>query len=454
MANTIIQIKRSTSTSAPSTLNIAELAFSYQSNKLFIGNSAGDGVIEIGGDNIVLASAAFDKANAANLLAYGTGIGANAYADSVGASSNAYTDAVGINVGTGANSYADTVGTNAGAGANAYATSVGASGNAYAVVVGASSNAYADVVGTSANAYSAATFLPLTGGTISGDLVVSQNLTVSGVVTYANTQTLLIGDNIISLNADLPSDVAPSEDAGIEVNRGSSANVYLQWSEGIDKWQFTEDGSSFYTIPTNTAVETAQSAAEAAPGIANSYAVLVGAAGNAYADLVGTNAGTGANSFATSIGASSNAYAESIGTSGNAYAVSIATAVGAAGNSYTDTVGTNVGTGANSYAVTIGASSNAYAAVVGTSANVFATSIGASSNAYAETLAANGTYISTGTVAVAYGGTGKNTLTQNGILYGDGTNPIGVTASGTEGNVLQVNGSGVPQFGMLDGGSF
>ena len=107
MSNTLIQIKRSTSTATPTTLSIGELAFSYQSNTLFIGNTTGSGVIAIGGSST--------------------------------------TDA-----------------------ANSYAEAVGAAGNAYANLVGSASNTYADGVGTSANNYADDTFLPLTGGTLSG----------------------------------------------------------------------------------------------------------------------------------------------------------------------------------------------------------------------------------------------------------------------------------------------
>lgn len=62
------------------------------------------------------------------------------------------------------------------------------------------------------------------------------NLTVSGTTTYINTTQLNIGDNIVSLNADLPSNTAPTENAGISVNRGSSANVQLIWDESVDRW--------------------------------------------------------------------------------------------------------------------------------------------------------------------------------------------------------------------------
>ena len=70
---------------------------------------------------------------------------------------------------------------------------------------------------------------------LTGDLTVSGNLTVSGTRTYVNTTTLDIGDNIFTLNADLGA-VAPSQDAGIEIMRGTSANVQFLWDETNDRW--------------------------------------------------------------------------------------------------------------------------------------------------------------------------------------------------------------------------
>jgi hypothetical protein len=68
------------------------------------------------------------------------------------------------------------------------------------------------------------------------DMTLSGNLTVSGTTTYINTTTLNVGDNIITLNADVTSGTAPSQDAGIEINRGSSANVQFVWDETNDRW--------------------------------------------------------------------------------------------------------------------------------------------------------------------------------------------------------------------------
>ena len=57
-------------------------------------------------------------------------------------------------------------------------------------------------------------------------------------------------------------------------------------------------------------------------------------------------------------------------------------------------------------------------------------------------------------LSVADGGTGRSTFTTNGVIYGNGTSGLLVTAAGTDGQVLQANASGVPVFADLDGGTF
>ena len=86
--------------------------------------------------------------------------------------------------------------------------------------------------------------------TVNNNLIVSGNLTVSGTTTTVNTETINLADNIITLNSNASG--APSENAGIEVGRGSSANVSLRWNEGSDKWEATRDGSTFVVLPINT----------------------------------------------------------------------------------------------------------------------------------------------------------------------------------------------------------
>ena len=56
-------------------------------------------------------------------------------------------------------------------------------------------------------------------------------------------------------------------------------------------------------------------------------------------------------------------------------------------------------------------------------------------------------------ISVADGGTGANTFTTNGVLYGQGTSALAV-ATGSAGQVLQLNTSGVPVFAGIDGGTY
>ena len=74
------------------------------------------------------------------------------------------------------------------------------------------------------------------GGTTTVDdhLVVSGDLTVSGTTTTVNTETINLADNIININSNHTG--SPSQDGGIEINRGSSANKTFIWSESTDKW--------------------------------------------------------------------------------------------------------------------------------------------------------------------------------------------------------------------------
>ena len=94
-----------------------------------------------------------------------------------------------------------------------------------------------------------------TGTVTTNDLTVSGNLTVSGTTTSVNTETLTIDDNIIVLNNNETS--TPSQNAGIEVERGTSTNVVLRWNETTDKWEITNDGTNYSPIATDASVATA-----------------------------------------------------------------------------------------------------------------------------------------------------------------------------------------------------
>ena len=81
-----------------------------------------------------------------------------------------------------------------------------------------------------------------------GNMVVNGNLTVNGTATAIHTTETTINDNIIKLNNDVTG--TPTENAGIEVERGLLPNVSLRWNETDDKWQIQASNGTYSNIAT------------------------------------------------------------------------------------------------------------------------------------------------------------------------------------------------------------
>lgn len=92
-------------------------------------------------------------------------------------------------------------------------------------------------------------YLSTSGGTISGGLQIDGDLTVNGTTTIVNTEELVIEDNIITLNKGVVG--SPTEDGGIEINRGTSTNATLIWNETNDRWELGTVGSTSRIITEN-----------------------------------------------------------------------------------------------------------------------------------------------------------------------------------------------------------
>lgn len=92
------------------------------------------------------------------------------------------------------------------------------------------------------------------------DITLTGNLVVSGTRTYVNTTTLDVGDNIITLNADLGA-ATPTENAGIEIMRGTSANVQFIWDETNDRWTTNGQPLAISSLITSTNTATFGTAA-------------------------------------------------------------------------------------------------------------------------------------------------------------------------------------------------
>lgn len=69
---------------------------------------------------------------------------------------------------------------------------------------------------------------------VTGNTVLDGNLTITGTETILNTETIQLADNTIVLNSNATG--TPTEDAGIEIERGSSANKSFLWDEGSEYW--------------------------------------------------------------------------------------------------------------------------------------------------------------------------------------------------------------------------
>lgn len=124
---------------------------------------------------------------------------------------------------------------------------------------------------TGGSGYTQGTYLsvPLTGGTGSGataDIVVNAsgvvtNVTIqSGGIGYLATDTLGVSATNIdsgsdgtnfSVEVDTVTAGASSSDSFIYVSRGSTgSNVAIKWNETSDRWQFTNNGTTYFDIPT------------------------------------------------------------------------------------------------------------------------------------------------------------------------------------------------------------
>lgn len=418
MANTIIQVKRSTTTTKPTdgSLSIGEPAYSYSSNVMFVGTSDSAGVLAIGGNFYV------EKTNSAYLIAQAAYAAANSAgsSESLGniytQANNAYDKANSANVvASSAYDKANSVEFIADAGydkansANvfAYNTSLIASAS-YDKANSANVLAY-DTSLTSSAAFNKAnsaetiaiaayansnTKFSSSGGTITGDVSITGNLTVTGNVYSQDTINLVVNDPLIYLASNnYTSDIVDIGFIGL-YNNATSANVYTGlYREHTDKEYYLFQG--YDKEPLNNHIG----------AFSNNMTLAV-----LNADIKTSNLVLGGQNTITWI---TSAYNQA----------NAGTLVASAAYDYANSVG-SIASGAFDKANT---------------ANVNA---------------ANASFLTTGIVAVGVGGTGATSFTSNGILYGNTGGPLKVTSAGTEGQVLQASATGVPSFGMLDGGTF
>ena len=221
--NTIIQILRSEVTAVPSSLNPGEQAYSYLTNKLFIGDNL-SGVLTIGGKYYVDLVDGATSANGSNNLVRRSDEGnAEFQMVSVLADASNPTDVVnkqflettisGLSYNT---IYEGTVG------ANNYSNVHVSSADGGSIILVANNQTVGRVTESTVDFYNV-------------DVGISGNLVVKGDTTYANVKTLLVDNNQLVMNANASG--APLIDAYITVNRGAADNAAIIWNESTDRWQ-------------------------------------------------------------------------------------------------------------------------------------------------------------------------------------------------------------------------
>jgi len=497
MANTVIQLKFSTVTATPTALNVAEPAYSYSSNTLFIGSPAGTGAIAIGGkfyldqqQNIYdFANAAFAQANTAGssaLVQYAAAHANAAFHHANASYTQANTNASNITVIQGVNLTQNTNTTNAqNTGDAAFTKANGAfvqantSAGDITVIQGVNLTQNTNI--TTAQNKADAAFIRANnslnanvGGTITGSLTVTGNLTVQGNTTFVDTEVLTVEDSLIKLANNNTTDAIDIGFYG-QYYDGSNKFAGLARTAGTNEFflfkGLTNDPAG------NTLATGSITAANAATLIGNvsAYQVTIGGqdiqvfATNAYtqANTATTNAATAQNKADNAFHQANAAFAQA---NTNASNITVIQGVNLTQNTNT----TNAQNKADSAFIKANSAFD-HANAAFSTANTDVTDINISSADYGSAsavasfkVAANGRIVSanstsialsasaitSGTLGVARGGTGAGTFTTNGVLLGQGTSAFTTASSSTEGHVLTINNSGVPTFSHLSGGTF
>ena len=510
MSNTLIQIKRSLTTSQPPSLNVAELAYSYASNTFFIGTPDGLGTIAIGGQSYLnIQNNIYSISNAAYIQANSVSDRANSLYLNTAA---AFGFANGVSVNTTAAFGLTNLTYNAVNSAfvvinaaftqsntdNVRLTAAYNSSNAGYTVANAAFG-YANASNTWANATFVKLSLPGQKQTITGDLAITGNLFFTGNATVIETSSLEIGDTLIYLGANNYSGT-DLMDIGIVANYGNTtgANVHTGlYRDHVSKEYFLFQGldveptSNLVTTPythnmTNAVLNADLITSNLTLGGANAIVWIKSAYDNSNGGFGISNAAYGATNLAFGVINAAYTSVNAAYTMANANYVVTNSAFGVVNAAFTQSNTDNVRltaayTSLNSAYVSVNSAYN----LTNAAFNVANAGFGFANAANAYVLATfsnaanivsgtlpsgrlSGSYtgitgvgtITTGTwngstVNVAYGGTGIVSATLNGVVFGGGGNAaLQVTAAGTEGQVLTASSTGIPQFSMLSGGTF
>jgi hypothetical protein len=213
---------------------MGEQAYSYVSDKLFVGNTD-NSVITIGGKYYVNLIDTATASSTGNTIVRRDVAGNAAFKMiSVSDAPSQSTDVVNKN-------YLDTLVSTLSSN-TIYQGVVGSLG--YSNVRTSNTDAGGSVI-IVANNQTIATFTKTITSFVQ-DVQISGNLTVKGATSYTNVETLLVDNNDIVMNANASGQ--PLIDAFITVNRGAADNAAIKWNEATDKWQLDSATGVNYDI--------------------------------------------------------------------------------------------------------------------------------------------------------------------------------------------------------------
>lgn len=277
------------------------------------------------------------------------------------------------------------------------------------------------------------------------DVKASVRAATTANITISNTQTvdgvaLAVGDRV------LVKDQATATENGIYIVAGGA------WTRATDFDTTTEVTAGAFTF-----VESGTANADSGWVVSTDGAITVGTTAIAFAQFSGAGqitAGNGltktGNTLNVGAGTGLAVNADDIALSGQALALHNLASNGIITRTAAGTVAARTVTGtANRVTVTNG-DGVAGNPIIDIASNY----VGQSTITTLGTIT-TGTW-NAGVIGVAYGGTGLNTLTSRGIVFGNGTAAAGVTAAATiDGSFLREDSAGNPYWSnVIDGGTY
>jgi len=305
----IVKIKRSTTTAVPPTLNKGELAYSSNSNKLFIGNPGDSAVDVIGGKLYVdyLDHAAGTLTNSSALITDSSGKIDQLKVDNLTFNGNTIisTDTNGdINITPNASGDLVLDGVKwpqADGSANYLLTTNGSGQTSWTAVQGQTATDNVTFNDVTVNGVLNSDDITAVNLTTSGNLMVTGNLTVNGTTTTVNTATMTVEDPLMSLaSSNNTADTVDIGFYGIHDTTGSQDAYSGLFRDAGDsgKWKFFKDNQAAPTTVVNTA-GTGYEIATVVAHLEDSATAITGGSITGITDLAVADGGTGRSSLTT-----------------------------------------------------------------------------------------------------------------------------------------------------------